>query len=224
MQIQTKEQIVKTYSAILPNGKEITAKTEEALRKKLEEENKKQEQLLRQDVIARAIDPYFPIINRNHGCECESYSEASDGLTDAINSATNTVFVGIYIESKQKDKNLDPVFNWKNEFTIQFTDYTLFEKIRNLILDFVAKQFASCKFSEKHQTLDLELAEDPFYNDRGFEKFSPQGKAMAFQLKTWLETDFLNEIKNLINLEVQKQASKTTKTKKVALKKAAVKK
>lgn len=211
MQINTKETIVKTYTAMLPNGKEIAAKTQESLEKKIEEELKKIEETARLEPLARAIDPYFPYISIEYYSLSDNIIGYPTELVEIIEKAVNKLSVSLDIVEEDFDVNehnqQNAFVNICHEFEILFTNYTPLEKIKEMILKYVLEDvgcYRRVKPPEDYKNLRLKHVIDPL-SIYQFEKLSPKTKEIANDLNVWFySTEFLNPLEKVVIAEFDK--------------------
>jgi hypothetical protein len=85
MNINTKEKVVRSYSAILPNGKEITARSENALKEKFNKEIKQIELEAKIDPFIKMLDEFYPNVLLGEELDFDSQHEFCDVMGIPLN-------------------------------------------------------------------------------------------------------------------------------------------
>jgi len=197
MNINTKEKVVRSYSAILPNGKEITANSEKTLKEKFDKEIKQIELEAKTDPFIRIIDEFYPNLLLGEELEYASQHEFCDVMGIPINllrvleSSVYDISIGYDFEFGRSD---DPD-SVDGEAIIWFTKYTPKEKIFDEFCKKFAKEYSGLDFKDENGKFRIKMSgDDSSRFSKKYAKDNPVEYKMYCELDKWFKTDFPKKI------------------------------
>jgi hypothetical protein len=193
MNINTKEKVVKSYSATLPNGKEITARSENALKEKFNKEIKQIELEAKIDPFIKMLDEFYPNVLLGEELEYAQEYEFCDVMGIPINllrvleSSVHELDIKYELEfGTTEDPGLID-----GEMFIWFTKYTPKEKIFDEFCKKFANEYSHLDFKDKNGKFRIKMLEDDSRQfNKKYIKENPVEYKMCCEFDKWLKTDF----------------------------------
>lgn len=215
MNINTKEKVVRSYSAILPNGKEITANSEKTLKEKFDKEIKQIELEAKTDPFIRIIDEFYPNLLLGEELEYASQHEFCDVMGIPINllrvleSSVYDISIGYDFEFGRSD---DPD-SVDGEAIIWFTKYTPKEKIFDEFCKKFAKEYSGLDFKDENGKFRIKMSgDDSSRFSKKYAKDNPVEYKMYCELDKWFKTEFSKKLEEtFVLLKTPSEQKKSSK-------------
>lgn len=197
MNINTKEKVVRSYSATLPNGKEITARSENALKEKFDKEIKQIELEAKTDPFIKMLDEFYPNVLLGEELDFDPQNDFCDvmgiplNLLRVLESSVYECNIGYEFEFGRSD---DPD-SVDGEAYIWFTKYTPKEKIFDEFCKKIANEYSGLDFKDENRKFRIKMSGDASRQfNKKYAKENPVEYKMYCEFDKWFKTDFPKKI------------------------------
>jgi hypothetical protein len=215
MNINTKEKVVRSYSAILPNGKEITARSENALKEKFNKEIKQIELEAKIDPFIKMLDEFYPNVLLGEELDFDSQHEFCDvmgiplNLLRILENSIYEISIGYDFEFGRSD---DPD-SVDGEAYIWFTKYTPKEKIFDEFCKKFANEYSGLDFKDENRKFRIKMSGDNSRNfNKQYIKHNPVEYKMYCEFDKWFKTDFPKKLEEtFVLLKTPSEQKKSSK-------------